>query len=270
MQKFPEPATAAMRKEIGTILRKGVTIPINPKTLSYHQRKRVIRSSMFLKEKFKSTGEFDLLKARFVAGGNMQDRSVYTEGETSSPTVAITSAYMVMAIAAHEGRKVMTMDVGGAYLNADMKKDVYMRVDAATAAVFVELDPSYTLGIDRDGTLLVKLDKALYGCIESSKLWYDNLSNKLKSLGFVANERDSCVFNLKTTSGAQLTVAVYVDDLLCTCVEESQLEWLASELTKEYQELSVHRGGVHSYLGTYSGLRADLRQSRCYYGRLYC
>jgi hypothetical protein len=156
---------------------------------------------------------------------------------------------MHMAIAAMEGRKVMTMDVGGAYLNADMQRDVYMRIDAGTADVFCELDKNYRRALQGDGSLVVKLEKALYGCIESSKLWYDNISNKLISVGFVANERDPCVFNKITPSGSQLTVALYVDDLFCSCADESQLEWLASVLTEEYKELAVHRGDMHSYLG---------------------
>jgi hypothetical protein len=249
LDRFPDAAKQAMNKEIATILGKRVTKPVPWHQVPLAHRKRMIRSSMFLKEKFLSTGAFDKLKARFVAGGNLQDRSIYTEGETSSPTVSITSAYMLMAIAAQEGRKVMTMDVGGAYLNADMQRDVYMRVDAATAAVFCELDGNYRGALQRDGSLVVKLEKALYGCIESSKLWYDNISKKLVSVGFEANTKDSCVFNKATPGGAQLTVAIYVDDLFCSCVDETQLEWLANVLTEEYKELSIHRGDMHSYLG---------------------
>jgi hypothetical protein len=52
-----------------------------------------------------------------------------------------------------------------------------------------------------------------------------------------------------TPRGKQLTVAIYVDDLLCTCKDQSELEWLAQALTEEYKELSIHRGGIHSYLG---------------------
>ena len=249
LDRFPDAAREAMRREIGVILAKRVTTPVRWQSLSHQQRRGVIRSSMFLKEKYLSTGEFEKLKARFVAGGNLQDRSVYSEGETSSPTVSISSAYMLMAIAAHEGRKVMTMDVGGAYLNADMKREVLMRVDSKTASVFVELDPAYADYLDKDGSLIVKLDKALYGCIESSKLWFDNISTLLLGLGFKANEKDACVFNKMTDRGVQLTVALYVDDLFCSCVDQSELEWLAEVLTDKYKEQSVHRGDLHSYLG---------------------
>ena len=55
----------------------------------------------------------------------------------------------------------------------------------------------------------MKLDKALYGCIESASLWYRNLSELMKKLGYVPDERDCCVFNKKNQEGVQL-----VDDLL--------------------------------------------------------
>lgn len=49
------------------------------------QLKKVIRSSMFLTEKFTASGEFDKLKARLVAGGDGQDKTLYDN--LSSPGV---------------------------------------------------------------------------------------------------------------------------------------------------------------------------------------
>ena len=58
-----------------------------------------------------------------------------------------------------------------------------------------------------------------------------------------------CKCHFCIPAGNQLTVAIYVDDLFCSCVDESELDWIIEELTNEYKELSVHRGGLHSYLG---------------------
>ena len=54
-------------------------------------------------------------------------------GETSSPTIATTSIFLLAQIAAAEQRTVITLDIGSAYLNARMpKKDpnklVFMRI----------------------------------------------------------------------------------------------------------------------------------------------
>ena len=44
--------------------------------LPHRPSTRVIRSSMFLKEKFSPTGEFEKLEACLVAGGHMQNRDL--------------------------------------------------------------------------------------------------------------------------------------------------------------------------------------------------
>jgi hypothetical protein len=66
----------------------------------------MIRSFMFLKEKYNSEGDFDKLKSRLVAGGNMQDRSEYTEAETSSPTVSLSSVYSISFLRSPQRRIV--------------------------------------------------------------------------------------------------------------------------------------------------------------------
>ena len=73
-----------------------------------------------MKEKATPDGVIDKVNARVVAGGNQQDKSIYTLDETSSPTVSTAAVLVTMAIAAHEGRHVITMDVETAYWNAKM------------------------------------------------------------------------------------------------------------------------------------------------------
>ena len=53
--------------------------------------------------------------------------------DVSSPTATTTSVMAMAAVAAWEGRKVMTVDVGGAFLHADIKL-------AGGELVHVELD----------------------------------------------------------------------------------------------------------------------------------
>ena len=119
---------------------------------------------MFLKEKYLSTGQFDKLKARLVAGGHMQDWSIYTQDDTEAPTASLQSVYMISAIAAHEVRAVVTADITGAYLNADMKKTIHMKLEPRLAEVLAAMEPSYQPYINDDGSLVVRLVKALYGC----------------------------------------------------------------------------------------------------------
>jgi Reverse transcriptase (RNA-dependent DNA polymerase) len=87
------------------------------------QRSAIIRSSMFLKDKYLASGAFERFKARLVAGGNQQDKRLCED--LSSPTVATSSVLAIAAIAAAESRKVIAIDIGGAFLNADMARSTH-------------------------------------------------------------------------------------------------------------------------------------------------
>ena len=248
IKRFGDRAVEAILKELRAILAKGVFEFIDPSTLTRAQRQRLIRGFIFLKEKFLANGEFDKLKARLVAGGHMQDRSSYMVEEIASPTASLQTIFMTATLAGLEGRHVMTLDVGSAYLNADMAKDVFMALDSEIVEVLLQIIPEVQQFRRDDGSIIVKLKKALYGCVESAKLWYSNISNKLTSIGFKPNAKDPCVLN-KVYMEKQLTVCLYVDDFLCTCVDEAGLKWLQEELLKEYKEVNANFGRVHSYIG---------------------
>jgi hypothetical protein len=202
---------------------------------------------MFFKEKFSPTGEFEKLKARLVAGGDQQDKSLYDD--ISSPTVATTAVFMIAAIAAKEQRSVVTVDITGAYLNADMgEEEVLMKLDKIMATLLVQIKPEYERFLLTDGSMIVKLTKALYGCVESAKLWYDHLTATLVGFGFKRNKLDICVFN-KDCNGKQCTVTVHVDDLMITCADDSACESVIDLLQRTYNKMTIHRGLIHSYLG---------------------
>ena len=92
--------------------------------IKYEREKKIIRSQLFLKEKFLPNGALDKLKARIVAGGNQRDRSLHDD--VSSLTAMIQSIFMILSIAAFEKRNVVTVDIGGAYLNTTMPTKVYI------------------------------------------------------------------------------------------------------------------------------------------------
>ena len=100
-----------------------------------------------------------------------------------------------------------------------------------------------------DGTCVVQLDKALYGTIEAARLWYDNMKGRLVADGFVPNPYDPCVFNKTNRAGLQITVVLYVDDMMVTCEDERELDKFAAYLRKCYGEITEHRGTVLDFLG---------------------
>ena len=246
--KFNVKADEAAISELSQLHRKIVWELTRSMNLNRAQRRRIIRSSLFLKEKFNSAGIFDKLKARLVAGGHMQDRSIYSFEETTSPTVNLSSVYMIAGIAAMEKRHVASMDIGGAYLNAKIEKDVFMRIDPDLVVLLERVDPIYGEYKEPDGSVIVKLKKALYGLAESSKLWYSLLTGYLEELGFKRNGRDKCVFN-KIIDDVQCTVCVYVDDILCTSTAKSAIERVFDSLKNKFNEVTINWGPKISYLG---------------------
>jgi hypothetical protein len=62
---------------------------------------------------------------------------------TSSPTVALTSVFVVITIAAHNRWDVVTVDITGAYLNSPLNEDVFMRLDPYLTDILVEISDEY-------------------------------------------------------------------------------------------------------------------------------
>ena len=76
-----------------------------------------------------------------------------------------------------------------------------MRLDRTMSDFLITLDKRYDKYADPNGRVIVLLKKALYGCVESAALWYNNLRVTMIGLGYHTNERDSCVFNKVSDEG---------------------------------------------------------------------
>ena len=61
--------------------------------------------------------------------------------------------------------------------------------------MLIAIDLLYKRYQESDGTVVVKLDKALYGCVEASLLWYNDLMSKLTDYRWLHREplRPMCV-----------------------------------------------------------------------------
>lgn len=248
LKRLREPAVKAIVKELLSLCDKNAWTPVDTSTLTRQQCRKIIRSSMFIKEKYLADGSFEKLKARLVAGGHMQKREDF--GDVSSPVVNATSVHIIAVIAARERRHVYTVDVGSAFLNSDMSGDnVLMSLDPLLADILCKLDGLYSKFRNKDGTLVVHLTKALYGCIRSSLLWYETLSAFLIECGFVRNAYDPCVLNRSSLDSPQCTVCFHVDDLFITCVDDKVALQLVKQLKGRFGEVSVHSGTTHNYLG---------------------
>ena len=258
MKEIPELAEPAILLELSNILKKNVFTGRHFMSLSTSQKNSIIRSAMNITQKVAPTSDGsgrtkDKVKARLVGGGDGQDRNHYTRADTSSPTFSITAIFIIAQVAAAERRHIVTLDIGSAYLNAPMPKDdpdklVFMRIQPDIATLLCKLDPAFTQFLARDGSLVVELDQALYGCIQSALLWHTEISNFLGSLLFLSNDTDACVYN-RVVETIQITIAVYVDDLIITCINGKLINEITNALRSKYNEIKVVDGPINNYLG---------------------
>jgi hypothetical protein len=209
----------------------------------------VIGSHMFCKEK--RSGEF---KARLVARGDQQIGELYSDNETSSPTVRTETVFLVASIAACELRTVRTLDVKGAYLHQTVNEDIIMRLDPILTQILIQLDPGYAKFKTTRGIIQVKLLKAIYGLVESARLLYNRIRDTLEKLGFIMNPKDLCCFNRETSEG-QVTVIFHVDDLMISSIHEPHLDTLEDNLGQVFHDkdgkssIKRNAGLIHDYLG---------------------
>ena len=238
---------AAIESEIGQMLTKEVWTPIDPNSVP--RDAEVIYSFIFLKWKYDTQGNPILLKARLVAMGNEQDPGNLTTDEISSPTANMSFVFAIAAIAAKEGAIVVSADVAGAFLNAPMTNyNIVMVLDQEVSKVLCNLDPSYKKYLDFRGRLKVQLRKAVYGCIQSSKLWYDTLTKCLISIGYQPNYFDPCILT-KKVNNVTCTVVIYVDDLLITSLNRVLIDEVINKLIMDFKAITVKEGLQHNYLG---------------------
>jgi hypothetical protein len=202
---------------------------------------------MFTVEKFKASGEFDKMKSRLVANGNEQDPEIYHD--SSSPTAAIHSILTSLLVAAvNISYKLAKIDVKGAFVQTRMKgPDVFIKCRPNLTRQIVKVLPGLKKYVAADNMLYCKLLKALYGCVQASKLWYDNLIAFLKRLGYEVCPTDHCVLR-KVVGEKVYLLIVYVDDILIIA-EDDEIERLRKAFIDEFKWIAFETGDSLSYLG---------------------
>ncbi|CAN0349389.1 unnamed protein product, partial [Ectocarpus fasciculatus] len=256
MKDRPKEAMTSARLEIQQMIdRKVWKRPV--KYVSPEERRNVIHSSFFLKDKYLANGDFEKFKSRLVAGGNEVNREGYLPTDTSSPTVRIESLFTVLSIAAHKKMELGNIDFPGAYLNVKLKKRQLMRLSPDVAAIAVDIDPSLRDSLQADDSLIVELDSALYGLPVSGALWYEDLAAHLITSGYTRSSADRCIF-YKRDGKDMILLALYVDDLLHASTSRKLSRKLTQCLKDKYGNITMHSGDELSFVGLLiSQLRDD-------------
>ena len=160
------------------------------------------------------------LRARWVGGGHRQKRTDIL-AERVAPTARSASHNILMTIASKEKRKMIVGDIPSAYLQAKHKpadgKPVFIVADKHTSTLIAEAHPEYQDYIMPNGTMILKVKKAMYGLVESAWLWYKELEKHLTSIGYKSATSDRALFYKRTIKDgvciASNIASVHVDDI---------------------------------------------------------
>ena len=243
---FGKKAIVAVIEEFRQIHGKDVVKPRRFRDLSTEERRQALRAIVLVKQK-----RCCRFKARTVADGRPQKFWTPKE-ETMSSAASSEATLLTLLVDAHEKRDVATVDVPGAYLHADMKDFVLLKLEGEIVDYMMEASPE-TYGpfvevINGKKVLYLQLLKALYGCVQSALLWYELLSSTLVHMGFTINPVEPCVANM-TINGKVCTILWYVDDVKLSHVDAKVVSGLIKKLEKKFGKLTVNRGKNHVYLG---------------------
>ncbi|GJR81020.1 retrovirus-related pol polyprotein from transposon TNT 1-94 [Tanacetum coccineum] len=171
-------------------------------------------------------------KARLVAKGYRQEEGIYFE-ESFAPVARIEAIRIFIANAASKNMIIYRMDVKTAFLNGELKEEVYVSKPEG----FVDPDhPTY----------VYRLKKALYGPKQAPRAWYNTLSRFLIYNKFSKGVVDPTLFTRKTGKHI-LLVQIYVDDIIIASTDPKACDIFSKETSLKFQMSMM--GQISFFLG---------------------
>nr|GEW23568.1 hypothetical protein [Tanacetum cinerariifolium] len=163
--------------------------------------KDALTQSCWIEAMQEELNEFERLenKARLVARGYRLEEGI--DFEYSFALVArLEAIWIFLAYAAHKNMVVYQMDVKTAFLNGNLREEVYVSQPDG----FVDQDnPNHVYTLKKD----------LYGLKQAPRTWYDMLSSFLISQDFSKGSVDHTLF-IRRNGNDLLLVQIYVDDII--------------------------------------------------------
>ena len=120
-----------------------------------------------------------------------------------------------------------------AFLNANLKEEIYMRQPEG-----------YVVEGQKDKVL--KLNKSLYGLKQAPLEWNERINEVLLSLKFTRNRAEYCIYSRKTEDSFVI-IALYVDDLLIAGTTIKAIEEVKKGLMNSFKMKDL--GKVGKFLG---------------------
>ncbi|GJZ47943.1 retrovirus-related pol polyprotein from transposon TNT 1-94 [Tanacetum coccineum] len=192
----------------------------------------IIALKWIYKVKLDKYGDVLKNKARLVAKGYHQEEGLDFE-ESFAPVARLEAIRIFLANAASKNMSVYQMDVKTAFLNGELKEEVYVSQPEG----FV--DPNHPHHV-------YHLKKALYRLKQAPRAWYDTLSKFLLAQGFSKGVVDPTLF-IRKTGKHTLHVQIYVDDIIFASTDPKDCDRFSNEMSSKFQMSMM--GQISFFLG---------------------
>jgi hypothetical protein len=193
---------------------------------------RTITLKWVFKLKMVEVGAIINHNARLVARGFLQ-RDEIDFDDAFAPVARMESVRLLLTLPVQEGWRVHHMDVRSAFLNDDLKEEVY-----------VHQPPGFAIP-DKEGKVL-HLRKTLYGLRQAPRTWNAKLDSMLRRMGFEQSPHEAAVYR-RGNGGNVLLVSVYVNDLVITDTKDAEVAAFKEEMKATFQMSDL--GPLSFYLG---------------------
>ncbi|GAA0150104.1 hypothetical protein LIER_37065 [Lithospermum erythrorhizon] len=128
---------------------------------------------------------------------------------------------VLLAIVAHQELEFEQLDVQTTFLHGDLEEEIYMTQPVG-------------FRVPEKEDYVCKLKKSLYGLKQFSRQWYKRFDSYMLEIGYLRSPYDSCVYYNKFKNGSFIYLVLYVDDMLLSTVDKSNMQRLKRLLSVEF------------------------------------
>ena len=194
----------AMNDEVASLFKKRIWKMVPRSEMKHHYNemrmkgKDISREQIMMiwsfKRKRHPDGTFNKCKARLCCHGGQQQWGV-NYWDTYAPVVSWSSVRILLTIAKLHNLHTKSVDFVQAYPQAAIQSTIYLR------------PPAGVVLNDKNGEMVLKLLKNLYGLKDAGRTWFEHLSDGLSSMNFVPTASDP-VYSPKGMISSSYTLTI--------------------------------------------------------------
>lgn len=197
---------------------------------------KVVPGKWVLRAKRTPSGDLRKFKSRYTVRGDIQKRQSTVSVDTYAPVVQWSSVRLMLVLTIIFGLATRQIDFSNAFAQTEIPEDEHVYVDI----------PSHfhpVSGVDS----VLKLNKALYGQLDSPKRFWMKIRAGLLARDFKQSTVDPCVFISK-----HVICMCYVDDICLVATSQKRIDELLQTFKddgNEYNWEMTEDGTINDFLG---------------------